>query len=187
MHQTKLWEKLSTCWVKVCKTHSCKVPKCNQASRATRISSGHVHWAVALEVALALLVSNLLKNEERRTFEGLIKIIGTMAQSSPRKKWNEYGINNQKSQAWQQRLQGLSQLPGTGSFLKWRQVQKKWFLKLKKSTPTDYSTDETTTIGPQIQTFNSLVDYRSLILRLTVFDKFVEAVCDSGTSVLFEL
>ena len=42
-----------------------------------------------LEVALALLGSNLFKNEEARTFASLITIIGTMAQvASARREMN---------------------------------------------------------------------------------------------------
>ena len=37
--------------------------------------------------------------------------------------------------------------------------------------------------GPQIQTINSVVDHRSVFLKLTVFGKAIVAVCDSGASV----
>ena len=71
----------------------------------------------------------------------------------------------------------------TRSFPKGLQAQKKWFFKLEKSTPTGRRADETTRTGQQIQTLNSVVDHRSVFLKLTVFGKVIEAVCDSGASV----
>ena len=80
-------------------------------------------------------------------------------------------------------MQGLFQLSETRSFPKGLQVQKKRFFELEKSTPTGRRADRTTTIGPPIQTLNSVVDHRSVFLKLTVFGKTIEAVCDSGASV----
>ena len=47
----------------------------------------------------------------------------------------------------------------------------------------DHLADETTTIGPQTQTPNSVVDHRSVFLKKTVFGQTIETVCDSGASL----
>ena len=57
-------EEIVRCWVKVCKTHTCRATKSKQAPTATRTWSGHVHWAMILEVARALLGFILLKKEK---------------------------------------------------------------------------------------------------------------------------
>ena len=38
-------------------------------------------------------------------------------------------------------------------------------------------------MGPHFQTPNSMVDHRSVFVKLNVFDKTIEAVCDSGATV----
>ena len=47
--------------------------------------------------------------------------------------------------------------------------------------PTGRRSVETTRTGPQLPTLNSVVDHRSVFVKLAVFGENIEAVCDSGT------
>ena len=54
--------------------------------------------------------------------------------------------------------------------------------KLKSSTLTGRSPDNETSSDPQPQLLN-VVDHRSIFFKIQVFDRIIEAVCDSGASV----
>ena len=55
--------------------------------------------------------------------------------------------------------------------------------KPKPSTPEGQRADKDTSPGPQVQTLNSVVDHRSVFIQIKIFDRFIEAMCDSGASV----
>ena len=55
--------------------------------------------------------------------------------------------------------------------------------KLKSSTLTDRSADIEPSSDPQPQLLNAVVDHRSILFKIQVFDGIIEAVCDSGASV----
>ena len=44
-------------------------------------------------------------------------------------------------------------------------------------------TDDITTIDSQFETFSFVGDHKSVFLKMTVSDKTIQAVCDSGASV----
>ena len=83
-----------------------------------------------LEVELALLGSNLLENEEGRTFADVMTTVGTKAQAaSVKREMNTIVTRGHVSIAEEQttirRLQGLFQLPETRSFPAGLRVQEK--------------------------------------------------------------
>ena len=55
--------------------------------------------------------------------------------------------------------------------------------KLNPSTPTGRRADKDTSIDPQAQALNSVVDHRSVYVKIQLFNQTIEAVCDSGASV----
>ena len=55
--------------------------------------------------------------------------------------------------------------------------------KLKSSTLTGRSADNEPSSDPQPQLLNAVVDHRSIFFKIQVFDRIIEAVCDSGASV----
>ena len=135
-----------------------------------------------LEVALALLGSNLLKNEKGRTFAGPITKIGTMAQvDSARREMNTTVTRAHVSIAREQTI-----IPKTTRLVSivWNPVisegtagPKEMILQIRKV----YAHGSP---RRQIQTLSSVVDHGSVFLKMTVFgDETIEAVCECGASL----
>ena len=56
-------------------------------------------------------------------------------------------------------------------------------IKLRTSAPKGQRADRGTPPGSQIETFNSVVDHRSVFIQIKSFDRIIEAICGSGASV----
>ena len=52
------------------------------------------------------------------------------------------------------------------------------------STPGVQRADKDTPPGPQIETLNSAVDHRSVFVQIKIFDCIIEAIRDSGASLV---
>ena len=125
-------------------------------------------------------------NEEGRNFAGLITACGTINKAASARREMKTTVTRRRvsiANPRGQKLQGLCQVPKNWSFLKRPQVKEKLFREREKSTPTGCCADDTITMGPNFQTPDSMVDHRSVFVKLNIFDKTIETVCGSGAKL----